>query len=318
MTTFSLRRKCRVDASGALKTAGAIVVALAAWGMAAPAHAETVVGLTSTNSLVRFDSAAPTFASAAVSITGLLGANERVLGIDLRPANGAIYGLGSAGNLYILNALTGAATFVSVLVADPLDTTSPSFTGLSGTAFGIDFNPVVDRLRITSNAGQNLRANVVSGRVMADLPLSGATNSIAASAYTNNDNDAATGTTLFGISGATDTLNLQSPPNNGTQTVVGSLGFDTSNVVGFDISGATGIAYAALTDNDTAKSGLYTINLATGAATLVGAFGLGGNSSIAPPLLDITVAAIPEPETYAMVLAGLLLVGSVARRRSKS
>ena len=317
MITFSSRRKHRVDASGPLKAAGVIAAACAALGVVASAHAETVVGLTSTNALVSFDSATPTFASAAVNITGLLGANERVLGIDLRPANGAIYGLGSTGNLYTLNAFTGAATFVSVLVADPLDTTSPFFAGLSGTAFGIDFNPVVDRLRITSNAGQNLRTNVVTGGVMADLPLSGATSSIAASAYTNNDNDAATGTTLFGISGATDTLNLQSPPNNGTQTSVGALGFDTSNVVGFDISGATGIAYASLTDNDTAKSGLYTINLATGAATLVGAFGVGGNSAIAPPLLDITVAAIPEPQTYAMVLAGLLLVGSVARRRSK-
>ena len=61
---------------------------------------------------------------------------------------------------------SGATTFVSVLVAYPLDTTSPFFAGLSGTAFGIDFNPVVDRLRITSNAGQNLRTNVVSGGVM--------------------------------------------------------------------------------------------------------------------------------------------------------
>ena len=268
------------------------------------ARAETLVGLTTTNALVRFDSASPTQSGPMMSITGLLGVDERILGIDMRPATGAIYGLGSAGNVYTLNATTGAATFMAGLS-----------TPLSGSSFGVDFNPVVDRLRITSNAGQNLRTNVDTGAVTVDAMLNGATASISASAYTNNV-AGATATTLYGINGVSGMVYMQTPPNNGTQVAVGALGVMASNVAGFDISGATGTAYASLTDADTAKSGLYTINLGSGAATWIGAFGMAGMTAGAPPLLDITVAAVPEPQTWAMLLGGLGFVGWLARRRS--
>ena len=77
------------------------------------------------------------------------------------------------------------------------------------------------------------------------------------------------------------------------------------------------MAYAGLTldGTDTGKSGLYSINLGTGAATLIGDFGIGGNTAISPPLLGLTVAAVPEPGTYAMLIAGLLGIGLVGRRR---
>ena len=294
---------------------GAIAAACAAFGAAAPAHAETIVGLTTTNALVTFNSGTPTQSGMAMNITGLVGADERILGIDMRPASGKVYGLGSSGNIYRLNAATGAATFIAALSADPADLINP-FAGLSGTSFGIDFNPTVDRLRITSNAGQNLRMNVDTGLVTTDTNLNGATSSISASAYSNNDNDPMTTTTvLYGIDGGTDMLYIQNLPNDGTQVTVGALGVNTSNVAGFDISGRSGTAYAALTDGDTSKSGLYSINLATGAATWVGAFGYGGATAFAPPLLDVTVSAVPEPETYALMIAGLLGVGWVSRRR---
>jgi len=112
-------------------------------------------------------------------------------------------------------------------------------------------------------------------------------------------------------------LYLQAPPNDGTLTAVGALGIGVSTEAGFDIGGASGIAYAALTDGDTANTSLCTISLATGAATALGVFGIGGNTAITPPLTCIAVAAVPEPETYAMMLAGLLLVSSVVRRRRK-
>ncbi len=295
MTSSNALRKLLVPAAALL---GAGLLA------ANPAQAETIVGLTSTNALVLFDSAAPTLAGPAMTITGLTGAGESILGIDLRPSNGLLYGLGSLGNLYTLNAQTGAATFVSVLS-----------TGLSGISFGVDFNPAADRLRVTSNAGQNLRINVNTGAATVDGALNGAVTNISASAYTNNDNNPATGTALFGINSVNDRLYSQNPPNAGTQVEIGALGVDTSAAAGFDISGATGIAFASLTNGDTAKSSFYTINLATGAASLTGAFGIGGNTVVAPALLDITVAAIPEPSTYAMLLAGLALLGTITKRR---
>ena len=287
------------------RRAGLTAAAVAALTVATPSGAEPVVGLTTTNALVTFDSATPTLGSAPVNITGLL-FNEQILGIDLRPATGVLFGLGSTGRLYSLDSATGAATFVSVLTG----------ATLAGISFGVDFNPTVDRLRVTSNAGQNLRINVDTGAVTTDTALNGPTSSVAASAYTNNFAGATT-TTLYDISSATDTLYIQAPPNNGTLSAVGALGVDTSGVAGFDISGATGTAFASLTNGDSGDSAFYTINLATGAATLVGAFGYGGNIAIAAPLLDVAVVAVPEPETYAMMLAGLMGIGWISRRRPR-
>ena len=273
------------------------------------AQAEAVVGLTSTNALVTFDTETPLNAAAPITITGLIGANETILGIDRRPATGVLYGLGSSGRLYTLNTLTGAATFASQI----------SGATLSGTAFGVDFNPVPDRLRVTSNAGQNLRIDVTTGAATNDAALNGATTGLAGSAYINNFIGAVS-TTLYGISSATDSLYIQNPPNNGTLVLVGALGLDTVAVTGFDISGTSGLAFASLTNGDTAESSFYGINLATGAATLIGAFGIGGNPALAAPLLGIAlnVGVIPEPGSYALILAGLLAVGSVVRRRRQS
>jgi hypothetical protein len=293
------------------RTARAKLVALAAaLACVAPlAQAEALIGLTSTNALVVFDTAAPLNGSAPITITGLLGVNETVLGIDRRPATGALFGLGSSGRLYSLNTVTGAANFVSLITG----------ATLSGTAFGVDFNPVVDRLRVTSNSGQNLRIDVTTGAATVDTTINGPTTSLSGSAYTNNAPGAST-TALYGISSATDTLYVQNPPNNGTLTAVGGLGFDTTGVTGFDISGTSGMAFASLTNGDTAESGLYSINLATGAASFVGLFGIGGNPALAAPMLGIAlnVGAVPEPSAYSMLAAGLLAVGFVARRRRQN
>ena len=140
--------------------------------MITSAHAETVTGLTGTNALVTFDSATPMNGTTPVNITGLV-AGERILGIDYRPATGALIGLGSTGTIYTLNSTTGAATGGVALLGG----------SLSGTRFGIDFNPTVDRLRVTSNTGQNIRINVVTGAVTTDLALNGAVSSSVSSAY---------------------------------------------------------------------------------------------------------------------------------------
>ncbi|RRS05365.1 DUF4394 domain-containing protein [Aquabacterium soli] len=283
------------------------------------ARAEALVALTTDQKLLSFDSAAPSQGS-LLTITGL--GTDRLRAIDLRPSTGQVYALGINNNLYTLNTSTGAATLVVALSADPTDT-SDTFTGLRGTAFGFDFNPVADlsgapSLRVVSNASENLRIAVSgpnAGKVITDNTVRGGTLTIVASAYTNNDTNPATGTALYGIDAASDSLYQQGLPTSGVQTLIGSLGVNTSAVAGFDIS-AAGNAYAALTDGDTGETGLYSISLTPGGnlATYIGAFGVGG--APVSSIIGLTaLAPVPEPATWAMVIGGLALVPLMRRRR---
>jgi len=63
------------------------------------AEAESLIGLTSTSNLVTFDSATPGTILTSMAISGLQ-AGETLLGIDRRPANGILYGLGSTSRIY--------------------------------------------------------------------------------------------------------------------------------------------------------------------------------------------------------------------------
>ena len=100
-----------------------------------------------------------------VNVTGL-SASETLLGIDYRPADGLLYALGSAGNVYTIAPSTGVATLKAALKAAPGD--DDPFAALSGNDFAVDFNPVADRMRVVSNLGQNLRINVDTGDAITD------------------------------------------------------------------------------------------------------------------------------------------------------
>ncbi|GHD79568.1 hypothetical protein GCM10010336_61820 [Streptomyces goshikiensis] len=109
-------------------------------------------------------------------------------------------------------------------------------TGLTGTAFGVDFNPTADRLRIISDTCQNLRhnVNVATGGTLADTPrhhtpATTPTAGVSGAAYTDNDLDAATATSLFDIDTASYRVALQSPANSGTLAPIGNLGVDAKN-----------------------------------------------------------------------------------------
>ena len=207
-----------------------------------------------TPNLLVFNPMSPTPVSKA--ITGLQ-AGEMIFGLDFRPVNGQLYALGSTSRLYTINTATGAAAVVG----------SPLATPLSGTDFGFDFNPTVDRIRVVSNTGQNLRLNPNDGTIAAtDGTLNPGTPSVTGAAYTNNFAGATT-TTLYGIDnqGAMAMLVQQSPPNNGTLVPVGSLGVTAEAANGFDIGGTSGMAYALLRVGGTTR--VYSINLTSGAAT---------------------------------------------------
>src|SRR5215813_1016727 len=229
------------------------------------AASSTMFAITTTNALLRFDSAAPGTILSSTAVTGLQ-VGENLLGIDFRPATGQLYGLGSTNRLYTIDPISGAATQVG---------TSPFATALSGTSFGFDINPVADRVRVVSDSDQNLRLNPDTGAIAAtDItltyaagdPNAGANPNIVGVAYTNSF-AGATLTTLYGIDSNLDILTIQNPPNNGTLNTVGPLGFDTSGSVGFDIATA-GTVFASL--SVIGLAGLFSINLVTGVATPVG------------------------------------------------
>lgn len=279
---------------------------------AAPA-AVTIYGLTTRNQLVSWDATTPSTLQQAKFIRGM-DANEAIINIDFRPVNGKLYALGSFGNLYTLNTVNAMATLVAPLVN--------SITGmpiqLDGVEFGFDFNPTVDRIRITSDQGMNLRANPLTGVTVVDSGLNnsgGGRPNIVGSAYTNSDTDPNTGTTLYNIDSFSDMLTIQAPPNNGTNTNVGALGVDVSALAGFDIltTGTMNTAYAALQPAGMEGSNFYTVNLATGAANLVGGISFAqGSDSLA--IRDI--AAVPEPGTIAAIGLGLGFLTLRRRRRA--
>jgi hypothetical protein len=283
------------------------------------AEAESLTGLTTTGNLVTFDSATPGTIGSTWAISGLQ-SGESLLGIDRRPSNGLLYGLGSTSRLYTINTTTGVATQVG---------TAGAFT-LTGTAFGFDFNPVFDRIRVVSTDTSNFRLNPNNGTLAGtDTPLSYApgdsganiTPRVVGLAYTNNF-DGTGVTTLFGIDSHRDVLVMQGGPdgtpsaNGGVLSTIGAgLGFDTSDLVSFDISGTSGSAYAALTAPTGGASQLFTIDLTTGTASLVGTIGTG--LTLTGLAAAVGTVAVPEPSSLVLLsIGGLGLIAAVLSRRA--
>ena len=273
--------------------------------LASAAQSAAVYALGSNSStLVRFDAAAP---GVVTTVGALGGATTTLDGIDFRPADGALYGYNAASSgIYRVDTATGLTTLVST-----------STTAIGRTAVGIDFNPAADRMRVVSAADNNLRINVATGATIVDGTLAygagdinaGANPSIAEAAYTNNDNNPATGTTLYYIDDLLDVLVNTSNPNGGALSTVGALGLDVDEYLGFDIStDAGGINRAFASLRVAGAQGLYSVNLATGAATLIGAIGMDA-------LRGLAVATVPEPGTLVLTAAaGLALLGPRRRK----
>jgi hypothetical protein len=226
----------------------------------APVVLGDVVAITASGRVISFNRATPGALSSSVAVSGLA-SGEALVGIDVRPADRAIYAVGTTGRIFTLDATTGVLT--------PRSTVS---TPLAGTQFGVDFNPVADRLRLISNTGQNLRVDVTTGVAVVDGAINGAPASVTASAYTNSF-AGTTSTQLYDLDAA-GTLYLQDPPNNGTlaSPVPLNVSFTTTN--GFDIDARNNVGYAALTVAGLTQ--LYTVPLSgTAGAKLVATIGNG-------------------------------------------
>ncbi|GGZ50573.1 hypothetical protein GCM10010387_51020 [Streptomyces inusitatus] len=240
-------------------------------GAAAP-RTLSALGLTADQRLVRFAVDKPSATRTLGRISGLTG-DTKLVGIDFRVQNLKLYGVGDQGGVYTLDTTNATATKVSQLTV-----------ALSGALFGVDFNPAANRLRVISDTGQNLRHNIDDATgapgTVADGPLINPTvpptaaQGVTAAAYTNNDLDTATATTLFDIDTLTDRVDLQSPANSGSLAPTGGLGVDAGPDAGFDIyfSPADGSnhGFAALRTGTSHR--LYEVGVLTGAVRDLGSF----------------------------------------------
>jgi len=160
-----------------------------------------------------------------------LPAGVRLTGIDFRPATGDLYGVGGDSVVYRVNVSTGIAV-AEAAVFTP---------GLSGTSFGVDFNPVPDRIRVSSDTGQNLRLHPDDGNVVGvDSAINPGMPQAVGSAYTNSSFSPVkpTTTTLYVLDAATDALCVQNPPNMGTLTGCKAIAIKVGLNTGFDIAGS--------------------------------------------------------------------------------
>lgn len=233
---------------------------------------ETVWAVTDAAELVRFNAGQPTRLQQRLPLQGLE-PGDRLVGIDFRVARGVLYALSARGRLYTLDTKTGRLAPVG---NGPLVT-------LQGERFGVDFNPVADRVRVVSDSGQNLRLHPDTGALAATDPLLNGAGPfrVAGAAYTYNKNndklttnyaiDLAAGTLL--VQGSIEGVQPAVSPNTGTLAVIGALGTGALDDASFDIADIDNTALAALRSGG--RTRLHRVDLSTGRATLLGTVGEG-------------------------------------------
>jgi hypothetical protein len=257
-----------------------------------------------------FDVNSPGMAS-AVTISGAV---SNLDDIDFRPLTGQLYGYSDLADRYVVvDMMTGVTTLAS----------TPPFVTTNTNRLGLDFNPVIDRARVVTELDQNVVFNPNNGATtqFTDLfyaagdPNAGANPQVVANGYTNS--------MLGGLAGSTVQYVLDSnlyilatlANNTGVLTTVGSLGLDITEDAGLDIffdpSTGSNAAYALL--NVGGSSGLYSIDLSSGAASFIGAMPTGVGT-----VTGLAIAPVPEPSSLAMIgLGGLGIATAMALRRRR-
>src|SRR3954447_3448514 len=262
------------------------LAALAALALPASAAAEPAAGLVNYVELATFDTANPS--AVTVRTIGGLEGSETVVGLDRRPATGELMIVtvppGAVANGIVRTYSLDPATAVATLVGS-IPGTVP---GAADVPTGVDFNPVVDRIRVINAGNENFRVNPINGTLSGNdtdlIYTAPAAGPVTAVAYDRNIAPGPPGTlpppgtltTLYGIDTGPDRLvtiggvSGDSSPNNGAVRSEGTLGVavDDGSDAGFDIT-AGGAAFASLRVGG--QPGLYRINLAGGTASLIGA-----------------------------------------------
>lgn len=242
-----------------------------------PPRKESLHVLTQDLQLLTVNAGQPNRVLQRVALLGLP-AGELLIGIDYRISKGVLFTLSRSGRLYTINTETGLVTPVGA---------APLATALDGTVFGVDFNPVADRIRVVSNTGQSLRLHPETGAIAAVDPAvayelgdaqAGQKPILMAAAYTYNKKDDKL-TTNYAIDGRSGTLVRQGSmegaqpvvsPNTGRLFTVGLLGTGALQDAAMDIADVSGAAYAALQTAPQGPHRLYLVNLDSGKAEALG------------------------------------------------
>lgn len=247
---------------------------------------ETIWAVTANHELIHFNAGQPGKLLSRRPLQGL-SEGEVIVGIDYRVARGVLYALSSAGRLYTLDTVQARLNWVPA----PLLSLSPQ------QAHGFDFNPTVDRIRVISEDGRNMRVHPDTGALVDGDPAQAGVQPdgalryadvtvrprVAGMAYTYNtrDDKLTTGYAIDMSQGTLVTLGSAegvSPvvsPNGGMLFKVGGLGLGPLREVSFDISDVRNTALAAVVTQAEARTRLYQLDLKTGQATLLGTVGEG-------------------------------------------
>lgn len=217
--------------------------------------------------------------SETVTLSGILAA------IAYRPVTGDLIGIAPNGAVYTIDTTSGALTATENLVGETVAITE-------GAMVGFDFNNAIDAVRAVATDGSNHvyfpvdfgdnddRANTVlrfTDLFYADGDVNaGTTPAVFANAYTNAINGmTASATAQYVLDAETDVLATLAN-NDGTLATVAALTLDGAEV---DISAmgdmdiispaeGENMAYAVLMMEGADTSGLYAIDLETGALTM--------------------------------------------------
>lgn len=243
-----------------------MLCATAAMALAVPASAGAAdykfFGTTSGGLLVEFNKDSAGTIASRKPITGLP-PGVSLVGIDFRPRTSELMGVGTDSRIYEISTASG---FAYPLAANPFGTT------LSGDFFGVDFNPTPDRIRLVSNAEQNLRLNPgMPTMSTADGPITRASDdpNIVHVAYQQSSFSQTQPTTpskIFYIDSTVDTLYSAPDPNNPNLSEAKPLTQDVGERGGFDIVGSTNIGFVSRGAGSDATQ-LLRVNLVSGQAT---------------------------------------------------